>query len=126
MLQLTTTPQTVSQIATANNLTNDQARYRINKMLKAGEITIANPQDRVKQYASANSTETPETELTVNHSYSDAVGTLFNVNDNRQKHLAIHFAASYKTDKRNAQVAMSKFINSDRKEATFYGMAITK
>lgn len=119
-MKLTFFYATTKELAITEGITYDQARYQVNKMVKEGKA-------EVKTVFGKNYYCLPEgTELTINDSFSLAQTYRFNVRDNRDKHLAINFASSFRTNRKNAQVAMSKFINSTRQEANFYGLMLTK
>ena len=118
-MQLTYHFSTTKELAIQFGITYDKARYQVNKMVEAGQAEKRTVDG--KSYYRLF-----EKKLTVNDSYDLALTYTFNVTNKQDRDLAIHFAASYRTTRRNAQVAMSKFINSYRHEAMFYGMLLTK
>lgn len=118
-MQLTYHFQTIKELTHQTGLAYDQIRYRVNKMVKEGTAEKTEAAGST-YYRLAN------TPLTVNDTYSVAQTYTFHIRNKQDRDLAIHFAASYCTDRRNAQVAMSKFIKSYRHEGTFYGLKITK
>lgn len=111
---------TTKELAIEFGISYDKARYQVNKMVQEGKA-------EVKTVFGKNYYCLPEgTELTINDNYDLARSYTFRVLNKQDKDLAIHFATGYRTNRKNAQVAMSKFLNSDRFEGTFYGLTITK
>jgi len=119
-MKLTFFYATTKELSITEGITYDQARYQVNKMVKEGKAEVKTVFG--KNYYRLTET----TPLTINDSYSLAQSYNFNVNNKQDKDLAIHFASTYRTNRKNAQVAMSKFKKQVRREANFYGLTITK
>lgn len=110
---------TTKELSNQFGITYDQARYQVNKMVKEGKA-------EVKTVYGKNYYRTTE-KLTINDSYDLARTYNFKVTNNVDRQLAISFATAYRTNRKNAQVAMSKFINSDRQETmNYYGLILSK
>jgi hypothetical protein len=123
---LSTTFQSVKQIATANNYSEDKTRRLIKKLngvitKKEGkEILYAwefDPNETI--YTKPKSTKKPT-------SFDQK---WFFVNDTQvtpRETLELVMETGKAKNKRNAQVSISKFLNSDRKQTMCYGILIIK
>ena len=118
-MQLTYQYATVKELAIQFGISYDKARYQVQKMVKSGEAQQLEAVG-TKYYRLL------EKPLTINDSFDLAMTYTFKVTDKRDKDLAIHFATTYRTTRRNAQIAISKFLKSNRQEGWFYEMRITK
>ena len=119
-MKLTYHFQTIKELTYQTGLTYDQVRYRVNKMVKEGKA------EKLEAAGNTYYRLTAATPLTINDSYELAQTYTFNVFNKQDKDLFVHFAASYRTDRKNAQVAISKFRKGLRQEAFLYGLSVTK